>query len=269
MLARLNHSSLDKPGSGLPFYPSEDYISQLRWDMLSKKSTWLCPPGDGIPFQVPSASLAAVTGFSLVSPIDGTTIALDEGAVDSISISGSRKLHFFNGIGGGAVAGTWYYVLDFFGGGRMVSDIFLVDDCDSADTMQLVWWDTKRFCAGVWYDGGDAYKNRMWLQTTFARPKEEYVEEIKTDGYGYPLAMLQRTEDVYVVDAKTCDSQMAVLCRVANHNRIQITYPRLTDLFDVHTFRANDTGEKKDALAITELSFRVAYMENNTQNFDV
>lgn len=265
MLGRYNHSSTNLPGSGLPIYPSEDYIEQLRDDMLDMPYTWICPPGTGIPFQFQFGSV--VTGLSMVSPIDGTVISLGN-PIDTITLSTGAKLHSYDGSGGGATEGAWYYRISLFGGGTtVVSDIFEINECAADDSMLLTWWDSKEFNGGVYYDGGTAYKNKMWLNTNFARPRFNYREETTIDGYGNPFPLYQNTEDIYVVDMKTCASQIGVLARVANHDNITITYPRLPDEIPINTFRITDTGEKSDALAITELTFRREFMENNTLSF--
>ena len=266
MLARYNHSSRNIPGSGLPIYPSTDYIEQLRDDMLGLPYTWLCPSGQGIPFQF-QFGVAAVTGFDLVSPDDGTVISLGS-SIDTITLTTGNKLHTYKGDSGSESDGVWYYRITFFGGATAVSDIFQVGGCDSDNSMLLTWWDSKEYNGGIYYgEDGAAFKNKMWLNTDFARPRLNYREESVVEGYGNPYPLYQNTEDLYVVDMRTCASQIGVLARVANHDNITITYPGLAAEIPINTFRITDTGEKSDALAITELTFRREFMENNTLSF--
>lgn len=263
-LGRLNHSSTNLPGSGLPIYLYQNYTEQLRDDMVNMPYTWICPSGSGIPFQFRYG--AGVTLLDLVSPIDGTEVSLSN-TIDTIILGSGGRLHSYNGDGGES-DGIWQYRIRLFGGLELWSDIFQVGGCSADDSMLLTWWDSKEFNGGIYYgDDGDAYKNKIWIPSNFARPRFNYREESQTDGYGNPFPLYQNTEDLYVIDMQTCASQIGLLARVANHDSITITYPGSSEEIPINTFRITDTGEKSDALAITELTFRREFMENNTLSF--
>lgn len=261
MIGRLNHGSPDKPGIGLGVFTSLDYVPQLRREMAGQSDTWLCPTSATPTFQF-GFGTAALTSLTAVDS-DGGETSLGTGGITTVSISGSRKIHSYDGSGTLPV-GQYYFRIGFFGGATCYTERFEVVECDTG-LLKLEVWDSKDYNGGTYYGGG--FKNILWFRSVLTRPKIELVSEQVNDGFGVPLQSYTRTEDVYGFDVLSCDGLYQTLARFANHDTANITYPGESETFDIRDIRASDTGEKSDLLSVVEVSFKMKFMETNTQSF--
>ena len=273
---RFNQGSLTRKGSGLPFYPDQDFIPQRRSDMNRiYHYTWLCPHNMGIPFQFSVPAVGTVTAtLSLQSATGGTSyIGAGWNALLSLQCFDDGTLITYNGGNFPAtiVSGAYYFeiiVSAESGEVSAYSDDFFACTTVATNAHLLTWWAAREWLAGVYYNGGSAYKNKMWLRTDMARPKVEYTEEVVEDGYGRELPVYQRSEDIYNFDVLACDSQVGLLYRIAHHDSITLKSPLNATAYSIVNVRASDTGEKSEALAVVEVSFKVDYMESTTIDFE-
>lgn len=261
MIGRLNQGSSAWPGIGLGVFTNLDYVPQLRPEMAGQADTWICPTSATPTFQF-GFGTAALTSLTAIDSEGGET-SLGTGGISTISISGSRKIHSYDGSETLPV-GQYYFRIGFFGGATCYTERFEVVDCDS-DLLKLVVWDSKDYNGGTYYGGG--FKNNLWFRSVLTRPKFEFNSETKADGFGVPLTVYARTEDVYGFDALACDGLLLTLARFANHDTATITYPGESEDISIRDIRASDTGEKSDLLAVVEVSFKIGFMETNTQSF--
>jgi len=262
MTGRLNHGSPALPGIGLPMYSNSEYSNLLQRG-ASQKCAWLCPDGGGVSWQF-GFGTAALTSLS-IEDLDGNLTSLGTSGIETVSISGSRKIHSYVELTG-APSGIWRYVIGFFGGATVYSDYFQSGGCED-NFMVLNFSDSKDYNAGAYYGG--TYKNTIYIDSGFSRPAMEYTEEVVQDGLGYGLPILQRTMDIYRVDVLADAGLLATLYRAANHDTATITYPGQSDEIPINTMRASDTGAKEDDLAVVEFSFRREFMETTTQSFSI
>ena len=264
IFARLNQGSTTRPGAGLPFYLAAAYAAQSRPDMrLLNYYTWISTQEEGIPFEVMGTGVE-VTAFRLVGMAGGTSYVLSTGLLSTECVNGSDLFITHAGADWGTTkaAGFYYFEVVIDGVTTLYSDWFHVCNNRATNCQKIEWWDSKDWVAGAYYGAG--YKNRMYVETDFARPRVEYTEETIDDGLGNLYPTYQRTEEVYSCDIIACDSQLQVLNSIAQHNIVQITSPLGGGAHSINTIRCSDTGERKDALAVVEFSFKVDFVENTT-----
>lgn len=261
MIGRLNHGSPNKPGIGLGVFTNLDYVPQLRPEMVGQADTWICPTSATPTFQF-GFGAAALTSLTAIAEF-GDDYPFGTAGITSVSISGSRKIHSYDGTNP-LPTGKYYFRIGFFGGATCYTERFEVVDCADG-LLKLVVYDSKDYNGGTYYGGG--FQNVLWFRSVLTRPKVEFNSETKADGFGVPLTVYARTEDVYGFDALACDGLSLTLSRLANHDTATITYPGESEDISIRDIRASDTGEKSDLLAVVEVSFKMEFMETNTQSF--
>lgn len=267
----LNHGSATRPGSGLPIYDDLAHLAQFRKDMgLGRYNTFLCSQSSLIPFQVGAASVGgdpSPTSFKLVNAVSGAETNVSSGLFTAECYNGTDYLITFKGgAPAGLVRGSYYFRIPLSDGRNLYSDVFLACSERANAAMYVKWFDTRDWVSGAYY--GDGYFNALWIESQFARPKVEYSEEVVEDGYGYQLPVYQRTEEVYQFDVLACDSMVPLLYKMAHHNTVRISRNSGQQPFEVKSVRASDTGERNDALAVVNMSFKVDKMESTTLNSD-
>lgn len=263
MIGRLNQGISTKIGIGLGVFSDLAYVPQLRPEASGQSDTWICPTTGTPTFQF-GFGVANLTGLTAIDEF-GNDYPFGTAGMTSISISGGRKIHSYDGTNV-LPTGKYYFRLDFFGGAQLYTERFEVVGC-ADDLLKLTVWDSKDYNGGTYYGGG--FKNIMWFRSVLTRPKVEFNSETKNDGFGYPLQVYARTEDVYGFDVLAGDGLFLTLARCANHDTATITYPGESEEIDIRDIRASDTGEKSDLLAIVEVSFKIGFMETNTQSFQL
>jgi hypothetical protein len=258
---RINQGSDGRIGGGLPFYSELSSVAQRRDDMPNYQC-WVCPSGVGIPFQFGVTSGGASSWRAVSAFGTHATVTLSLGALSQECYNTTKAFISYNG---GAIAslasGVWYFEVVMSGIGSVFSDYFHVCTDRANNSILLKWKDTKEWAGGCYYGAG--YENKMWLDSAFARPKIEYYDEVKDDGYGFKLPVFQSTQEIYGFDVIATDSMLNVLASVAMHNVITVTAPS-TSPTTVREFRSSDTGERSSALAIIECTFKVDITEQST-----
>lgn len=261
--ARANQGTRDRVGGGLPLYPSTDMIAQNRRDLRSVQLyTWISPQSSGIPFQV-GRTCTGATVFRIVSATGAVApITLSIGLLDQDCYDGTKMLITYDGGAFGVTldAGVYYFLITLSTGEVLSSDFFYACDGLADDSILITWSNSKSWCGGTYYGG--SYVGKMWCNTQFARPRMEYTEEVNDDGFGGKIPLYQRMEEVYGFDVIATDSQIAVMTSISMCDTVTVTAPEGGGAVAVNTFRASDTGERKDALAVIEVSFKVDYTEN-------
>lgn len=263
----LNQGTKSHPGTGLPIYDNLGHLAQYRKDMgLGRYNSFLCSQSALIPFQVGAISQGispSPTSFRIVNALTGVETTLSFGLITSECFNGADHFITYNGTApGGLARGSYYFRIPLADGRSLYSDIFLACSQRADAAMYVKWLDTRPWVGGAYYGAG--YFNALWIESQFARPKVEYSEEVVEDGYGYQLPVYQRTEEVYQFDVLACDSMVPLLYKIGHHNIVRVYKNSGQMPYPVKSMRASDTGERNDALAVVNMSFRFDKMENST-----
>lgn len=265
----LNQGTKTRPGSGLPIYDDLNHLAQFRKDMgLGRYNSYLCSQTALIPFQVGAASQGtdpSPTSFRIVNAVTGAETTLSFGLITAECYNSVDYLITYDGTApGGLARGSYYFRIPLSDGRSLYSEVFFACSERANAAMYVKWLDTRAWVDGAYY--GDGYFNALWIESAFARPKVEYVEEVVENGYGQQLPVYQRTEEVYQFDVLACDSMVPLLYKIGHHNTVRVSRNSGQQPYEVKAMRASDTGERTDALAIVNMAFRLDKMENTTLN---
>lgn len=261
---RFNQGTPGRLGGGLPIYPEQASVAHNRRDMRSLAYyPWVCPENMGIPFQFSCVS-GGVSAWRAVSVLGtSSNITLSLGALSSECYDGNKTLVTYNGGAIALSAGVWQFQLDMAGLGTVYSDIFHACDSRAESAILVKWKDSKDWLGGIYYGAG--YENKMWVDSEFARSRGEFYEETVDDGFGRKIPVYQRMEEVYGFDVICTDSMVNVFYSMQMHDTVTINPEGLgATTVMPGTLRVSDTGERSNALAIMEVSFKVDAAEATT-----
>lgn len=265
----LNQGSKALPGTGLPIYDNVAHLAQFRKDMgLGRYNPYFCDQSLLIPFQVGAASQGSdpqPTGYKIVNALTGAESTVSTGLFTSECYNGSDYLITYKGVApSGLARGNYYFRIPLADGRSLYSEVFQACSERSSTAMFIRWQDSRDWVDGAYY--GDGYYNRLWIESAFARPKIEYAEEVNEDGFGFQTPTYQRTEELYQFDIVACDSMVPLLYKIAHHNIVRVSLTSGAMPYEVKSMRAADTGERNQALAIVNMSFKLGKVESTTMD---